>query len=153
MKKELTLADTIDKLIKMKDTWLVKPVVERRAIIKEYHRRVDALSVTAPYNTDDGIVHHYGDGTYGREANVQAGVALVGSVYKKPQINILLSGVVFVMTENIANVMEAPCIFTSDANTNKVGYVIEDMKWITVMSRDETLTDPEEILNSHIEGG
>lgn len=150
MKQDTELVAAFNALLAVKDTWLERSLVDRQSIVKQFHKKVEDISEVAPYNTDDGIVHHYGDGTYGREANVMKGVAIVGSVYKEPQINILLKGTVFVMTENIVDIMIGPCIFSSDAGTNKVGYVIEDMQWITVVSRSNLVTNPEEIMREHI---
>jgi hypothetical protein len=149
MGTNLTLHDTIGELLKVKDVWETLPIAERRQTIEDFQSRVMVLEAKAPHNTDEGIVNHFGHGTYGREANVPAGVVMVGSIYKAPQINVLVKGVVFVATENKIAIMEAPLIFTSEANTKKVGYVIEDMQWITVMSRDNTDIDPEWILKMH----
>lgn len=147
------LVSTINNLMLNRKDWTNKSIEERRNIVLEFEERVKELSVTAPYNTDDEMIHWYGDNTYGREINIKAGVALVGAVYKQPQINILLKGVVFVVTENVMDVMKAPLIFTSDANTNKVGYVLEDMQWITVMSRNNGDLHPDVIMRGHVPWG
>lgn len=143
------LDTTVQTLLQDFKQWESLPVVYRRQTLVDFQRIVEEMEKTAPYNTDEGLVHYMGDRTYGREANVKAGVALVGMRYNEPQINILIKGVVFVATENKASILEAPCVFVSDASTNKVGYVIEDMKWITVMNRDNECVDPDSIMRMH----
>lgn len=131
------------------DSWEELPIEVRRNAVIEFESRVMKLSDKLEFNPAPELVHHMGDNTYGREANVPKGVALVGMTYKEPQINVLLKGVVFVATENKAAILQAPCVFVSDTFTNKVGFVIEDMQWVTVMSRDNECVDPTAILNTH----
>lgn len=149
MDSNLTLTDTIDELLKVKDVWETLPIAQRRQTIEDFQSRVMVLEAKTPHDTNEGIVNHFGHATYGREANVPAGVVMVGSIYTAPQINILMKGVVFVATETKIAIMKAPLIFVSEANTKKVGYVIEDMQWITVISRDNADTDPQWILKKH----
>lgn len=148
-KELITPESVIIDLIKTEDMWPDLPISERRAIVMEFADIVKKYESVAPFDTNAGMVHHMGDGTYGREANVPAGVALVGRTYKEKQINVLIEGKVFVATETKASMMCAPCIFVSDSDTFKVGYVMEDMKWITVMSRKNDEHDPEKILDKH----
>jgi len=148
MTKELTIQEYVSNIHLWEENWKALDVPQRREVIEEFQRRVEELALTSPY--DPNITHWMGTGTYGREAFAQAGAVLVGAIYKEPQINVLIKGKVLVATEQKVAVMEAPLVFISDPNTKKVGYVIEDMQWITIMSRDNSSIDPESILNEHI---
>jgi hypothetical protein len=149
------LQTTTDNLLYLAEEggWEELPLNQRKHVMQQFESRVKEMEVTRPFDTSTGIKHHFGDGTYGREANVPTGVCMVGSVYKTPQVNVLTKGKCLVITENKLAIMTAPCIFVSDAGTNKVGCVLEDMQWITVMSRDNSCIEPESILAKHVQEG
>ncbi len=151
--REFVIKAVLSELIPLEDRWLERSLVERRSIIKKFETRVEELSGIETYNFNKGLKHYFGDKTYGREIFIDAGTLLVGGKYKEPQVNILLEGIVFVMTENKIGIMKAPYVFSSDANTNKVGFIIEDMRWITVVARENTMVNPEEIMEKHTVGG
>ena len=151
--RDFVIKYVMNELMPLKDGWLERSLVERRSIIKRFEARVKELSDIEAYDFNKGLKHHYGDRTYGREIFIDAGTLMVGGKYKEPQINVLIEGVVFVMTENTVDVMKAPCVYSSDANTNKVGFIIEDMRWLTVVARDNTTIKPGEIMDDHLVGG
>lgn len=144
---EMVIHDFIKNLLDLEERWAELPLVERRQTIEEFQKRVQELETEAPHKPEHR--HFFGSGTYGREAFMPKGVVMVGSIYTEPQINILIRGVVFVATENSIKLLEGPQIFVSDPNTKKVGYVVEDMQWITIMSRDNSVVDPAVILKTH----
>lgn len=144
---DLTITDTLGKFMQYQETWESLPVEHKRALIEEFQSRVQELEVSSP--ADPSITHYLGDRTYGREAFVPKGVAMVGKIYKEGQINVLIKGVVLVATEHSMRIIEAPATYVSEANTKKIGYVIEDMTWLTVMPRDNEVTNPNDILADH----
>jgi len=151
--KDFVIKFVMKELMPLQDRWLERSLIERRSIIKRFEDRVEELMQVEAYDFNNGLKHYFGDKTYGREIFIDAGTLLVGGTYKEPQINIMLEGKAFIMTENVAALMEAPYVFSSDANTHKVGFIIEDMRWVTVVARDNSTVNPEEIMEEHTVGG
>lgn len=103
----------------------------------EYIKALDAGDLTpSPYS----YKHHFtqmhdefGCAMYGREMTLAKGAIVVGRIHKHPVINVLLKGKVMVVSENGKRVIEAPCVYVSEPNVKRVGYVLEDCVWLNVL--------------------
>lgn len=101
---------------------------------EEWRRKIDALadaSRSLP-QIDFPLRHLFSRGVYAREGVWPAGAVIVGRVHKYSQINVLLSGVVSVLTENGIEHMQAPAVFESPAGARRAFYVHEDTRWMTI---------------------
>ena len=103
----------------------------------EYVKAFDAGNLTpAEYS----YKHHFtqlhdefGCAMYGREMTLAKGAIVVGRIHKHPVINVLLKGKLAVVSENGRRVVEAPCVYVSEPNVKRVGYVLEDCVWLNVL--------------------
>ena len=67
-----------------------------------------------------------------------SGTMVVGHVHKTEHFNIVLTGRAVVYCEGMTSKVEAPCMFKSGAGAQKVLYIQEDMRWMTVHPTQET---------------
>ena len=103
----------------------------------EYIKAFDAGNLTpAEYS----YKHHFtqlhdefGCAMYGREMTLAKGAIVIGKIHKHPVINVLLKGKLAVVSENGRRVVEAPCVYVSEPNVKRVGYVLEDCIWLNVL--------------------
>lgn len=79
------------------------------------------------------IHDEFGCAMYGREMTLAKGAIVVGRIHKHPVINVLLKGKLAVVSENGRRVVEAPCVYVSEPNVKRVGYVLEDCVWLNVL--------------------
>lgn len=84
------------------------------------------------------VEHRFADGVYGRMATFPKGTFAIGHAHHKDCHNIVLKGKVAVAIEGVVTMIEAPCVFTSKAYDRKVGYVLEELVWLTVHATEET---------------
>lgn len=90
------------------------------------------------------VKHHFADGVYTRETFMPKGTIAVGKRHKYKTTNILLKGKITVLNgSETPEVLEAPCIFISEAGVKKAAYFHEDTIWLNV--HNTTSTDIEEI--------
>lgn len=86
--------------------------------------------------------HHFAPGLYGREMRIPAGVVLVGKRHRFPCLNLILQGVVEVVSSTSERTRyEAPSVFVSPGGTKRAMFAIEDLVWVTVHPTDETDLD------------
>lgn len=84
------------------------------------------------------VYHHFYPGIYMREVHIEAGVFSIGHFQKTEHLNIFQQGRVnFVNDEGIAQILEAPMIFTSKPG-RKIGLILEDMVWFNLYATKET---------------
>ncbi len=76
--------------------------------------------------------HHFGAGVYSREIFMPKGTIAIGHAHTEECLNIVISGSVSVLIEGEIKRVTGPCTFTSAPFSRKVGYVHEDIIWITV---------------------
>ena len=103
----------------------------------EYVKALDSGGLTpSPYS----YKHHFtqlhdelGCAMYGREMTLEKGAIVVGKIHKHPVINVLLKGKLAVVSENGRRVVEAPCVYVSEPNVKRIGYVLEDCVWLNVL--------------------
>lgn len=87
--------------------------------------------------------HHFSKGLYAREIRIPKGVLLTGKIHKHEHLNILLSGVIRIITEDVDAILTAPSTFTAYPGIKKVIMAIEDAVFMNVLATD--LTDIGEI--------
>lgn len=85
--------------------------------------------------------HHFADGLYAREIEIQAGTMLTGKVHRTEHLNILAKGRIKIATDEGLREFVAPCTFVAPPGTKKAGLAIEDCVWITVHATRETDLD------------
>ena len=89
------------------------------------------------------VEHNFADGLYSRRILIPAGCALTGKVHKQNDLNIMLFGVMDVLTENGLKRMYGFNEFRGSAGIKQFGVAYEDTLWITV--HHTHLTDLDEI--------
>mgnify|MGYP003639158816 FL=1 len=83
------------------------------------------------------ITHHFGPDIYIREALMPAGTMVMGHAHRKPSMNVMVAGKMAVLIDGVAQIMEAPMIFTAPAG-RKLAYIIEDVVIHNVYATSET---------------
>lgn len=94
------------------------------------------------------VKHHFSQGVYGRELFIPKGTVLTGKIHKYPQLNVLVSGELSVLTEEGVKRVKPPFIVVSPAGTKRIAYAHEDSIWLTVHGTEEN--DLEKIENHFI---
>lgn len=81
---------------------------------------------------DCPVTHRFTDGCYLREIFMPEGSVVVGKVHKTTHFNIIISGSVTVFTKDGIKEYSGPCVFESDAGTQKVVRCDSDCVWQTI---------------------
>lgn len=87
------------------------------------------------------LKHSFAPGVYMREITMPAGTFIIGHEHLTSHFNIVLTGKARVMIDGVIEDIVAPCYFVSKPNVRKVGYIIEEMKFINVFPTEETNLD------------
>ncbi len=89
--------------------------------------------------------HHFCNGSYVREFFLPKGFLVTGKIHRYPCINILLMGKIRIaQSDGIDTIMEAPCIYQSQAGEKKALFALEDTIFLNVHSVGEE-TDLEKL--------
>ena len=81
---------------------------------------------------DCKLTHTFSNGIYMRQVEIPKNSLIEGKRHREETINILLKGKMSIIDGDTRIVLEAPCIFTSDKFTKKIGYAHEDSIWVNV---------------------
>lgn len=100
--------------------------------------RAMLAAIPAHLRPDIGISHQFCNGVYMREMFAQAGSLILGHEHSEPCFNIILQGKIRVFVNSELKEISAPQVFVTPANTRKLGYVVEDLRWINVIASDST---------------
>lgn len=84
------------------------------------------------------VEHTFFPGGYARTIYVPAGTELTGAVHKYSNFNILVSGTLLIITEDGPKVMTGPLSFLSPPGTKRVGKMLTDVVWTTILMTDLT---------------
>ena len=103
-------------------------------------QEMDQVSITA--------VEYFCGGVYAREITIPEGVALVGEIHLKDQINVVSKGTIRVFTEEGEKTITAPCTFISPAGVKRAGFAVTETVW-TVFHATE-LTNEDDIRHEFI---
>jgi hypothetical protein len=87
------------------------------------------------------IGHWFGHKCYVRQYFKPAGCTSVGKIHRFPQIHIILSGDVTILTDDGPVRMQGPCIFMGAAGAKRASYSHTDTIWLTVHGTDKTDLD------------
>lgn len=99
----------------------------KSAVVKE-----DVNEIDCP------LKHIFAPGAYAREIFIKKDTLIVGKIHKHAHLNMLMKGIVSVLTENGPKVFTAPMTMVSPAGTKRVVYAHEDTIWVTVHLTKET---------------
>lgn len=93
------------------------------------------------------LVHRFTDGLYVREVSIPKGCVVTSKIHKKQHQFFILKGKVITWDEDgNEQLIEAPYIGITEANTRRVVYAVEDFVWATCHPNpeNETLSQIEE---------
>ncbi len=107
--------------------------------------------------TPYSYTHHFSDihsefgcALYGRELTLTKGSIIIGKIHRHPVMNVLLKGKLVVVSENGRRTIEAPCVYVSEPNIKRVGYVIDDCIWLNVLlTKKAGEGNLDEIIDAH----
>lgn len=103
------------------------------------------------------LEHFFATGVYGRKLFIPKGRLIVSKIHRGKTLNVIIEGVISVISEHGYNTYIAPYIFVSDPFTKRVVIAMEDTIWLTAHGTHQTELDKieEEIIAkdfSEIEG-
>jgi len=91
------------------------------------------------------VFHHFAEGVYVRELRVPAGALVTSRIHKHSCVSIVSKGKAHVWTEEEGDrVVSAPACWHTVAGSRRIGYVLEDLIWLTAHACEET--DPDKVL-------
>lgn len=82
--------------------------------------------------------HHHGGGVYAREIVIPADTVLTGHIHKKENLNLLVSGVIHVSTENGVQRLVGPTWVVSPPGTKRIAWTETEVRWATFHATEET---------------
>lgn len=91
-----------------------------------------------------------GGGMIAQEILIKKGTTLTGQIHKKEHLNIVVSGLIAVATEDGEALIDArygPVTLVSRPGTKRAGHALEDTVWITLHTFDESMTDDDIVTN------
>ncbi len=88
--------------------------------------------------TEMPVNHMFAPKVYMREIFMPAGTFVIGKKHNTKHFNIAISGKAKVMTGDEVFEVAAPYVFVSDVGVQKLLYILEDMRWLTVHPTEET---------------
>lgn len=91
--------------------------------------------------TDYPVTHHFAPNVYARQMDAKAGTLIVSKMHATEHLNMLMKGSLTIMTEKGIQFLQAPAIITSNAGTKRIGYIHEDVTWVTIHPTNETDLD------------
>lgn len=90
---------------------------------------------------DIHVKHSFWKGGYARQVTIPAKTLAIGHGHTDECLNIVVSGSVSVVIDGEVRLVKGPCTFVSPPFARKIGYVHEDITWITVHATNETSVD------------
>ena len=85
--------------------------------------------------------HTFAPGSYARQLFIPEGALVVGKIHKHAHLNMLMTGIALVATEDGIQEYRAPYVFTSLPGTKRVVAALTDVIWVTVHVTEETDLD------------
>lgn len=112
-----------------------------RSEIREHIFKIEeCLLKVVDQEKDTGMVlrEHFAPGVYARELFIPKGTLLTGKIHRHEHLNILLSGIVSVLTEtNGSELLQAPMVMISKEGTKRALFTHEDTLWMTIHPTDK----------------
>ena len=87
------------------------------------------------------VTHRFAPGCYLREIFMPKGTRVIGKIHATEHFNIILAGVVTVITADKIEKIKAPYTFISEAGVQKVVVIHEDCTWQTIHVTNSTDLD------------
>lgn len=112
--------------------------LERGEIDYEEVERMLLANQSPQTKPNIGVSHSFCSGVYMREMRAPAGSLVLGHAHAEACFNIVLEGKIRVFVNSEFKEVSAPQVFITPANTRKLGYVIEDLRWINVIASEST---------------
>jgi len=102
---------------------LCLPLNDRIRKLEKYLSTLDQVKVE--------VDHEFIDGLYKRTMRVPAGTVLTGAIHKVKHMDVMIQGVMEVVTEDGIKTIEAPFTMTTEIGVKKCGIAITDVVWCT----------------------
>lgn len=99
------------------------------------------LSIKPEDQAECPLINLFAPGVLIRGITMPAEKYILGHKHKTAHFNIIIQGRVRVMIGGKVEELVAPCIFNSGAGVQKLLYIIEETKWLTVHANPEDETD------------
>ena len=96
--------------------------------------KIDELEATMVdhfHLVDCPVKHHFTDGLYVREIFMPKGTLITSKIHKTQHQYFVLKGKCIVWIDGVEHVIEAPFVGTTEPNTRRVLYILEDCIWAT----------------------
>ncbi len=91
------------------------------------------------------MTHLFAPGVYWREIRMFKDTILIGKEHTQTHFNVILEGSASVLIEGEEHLIEAPCVFVSKAGVRKILHIREDMRWATIHSNPNDVTDVDQL--------
>lgn len=85
--------------------------------------------------------HYFAPGMYGRLMHIPKDMVVVGKIHFHAHINVIIKGLVKVVTEFDDTIYEGPRIWVSEPGTKRAVYALEDTDWLTVHTNPDDVRD------------
>ena len=106
------------------------------------------LDKLAAYGVE--IVHHFGGGTYAKEARIPAGVVLTQHTHPHDHLSVLAQGVALVEVDGQSQYFTGPCCINIKAGAPHKVEAKTPVVWFCIHATDDT--DPETVDTSILSG-
>ena len=87
---------------------------------------------------DCPVENHFCGNIYARQITMPRGAFVFGKKHKTTHFNFVMQGSALVYMDGIVTKVTAPAVISSNAETQKIVYILEDMAWITTHATEET---------------
>lgn len=116
-------------------TTLAEAVRSGALATEERIERVAGVMLAQP-QAECPVAHFFAPGVYIRQVTLKAGTFAIGHHQKTEHVNVMLSGVVALVTEDGVKELRAPLVYIGQPG-RKVGYILEDTVWLNVYATNE----------------
>jgi len=87
---------------------------------------------------EGNLEHFFATGVYGRKLFIPKGNLIVSKIHRGKTLNVIVEGVISVISEHGYHTYVAPHIFVSDPYTKRVVIALEDTTWVTAHGCHQT---------------
>ena len=91
------------------------------------------------------MTHLFAPGVYWREIKMFKDTILIGREHAQTHFNVILEGSASVLIEGEEHLIEAPCVFVSEAGVRKILHIHEDMRWATIHANPSGTEDIDQL--------
>jgi hypothetical protein len=116
-------------------TTLAEAVRSGALATEERIERLASVMLAQP-QAECPVAHFFAPGVYIRQVTLKAGTFAIGHHQKTEHVNVMLSGVVALVTEDGVKELRAPLVYIGQPG-RKVGYILEDTVWLNVYATNE----------------